>query len=66
MAFIYMLHKWYKAMGTHGALLRIFMLDLTKLLTGFANILLENLRGVGIHPIRVNWKANFLMAENRE
>ena len=54
MAFIYMLHKWYKAMNTHAAVLRVFMLDLTKLLTGFAIILLESLRGVGIHAIRIN------------
>ena len=34
MALIYVLHKWYEAMDTPGALLRICMVDFSELLTG--------------------------------
>ena len=55
-----MLHKWYEAMDTPGTLLRICMLNFSKAFDWIDfNILLEKLYGVGIHPVLINWIANF-------
>ena len=61
MALIYMLYKWYEAMDTPGTLLRICMLDFSKAFdrTDF-NILSEKLHRMGVHPVLINWIANFL------
>ena len=61
MALIYMLHKWYEAMDTPSTLLRICMLDFSKAFdhTDF-NILSEKLHCMGVHPVLINWIANFL------
>ena len=59
MTLIYMLHKWYEAMDSPGALLRICMLDFFKAFDRIDfNILLEKLYGMGIHPVLINWIAN--------
>ena len=56
-----MLHKWHEVMEIPGALLRICMLDFSKALGRIEfNILLEKLYGMGIHPVLINWIANFL------
>ena len=61
MALIDMVHIWYEAMDTPGALLRICMLDFSKTFDRIDfNILLKKLYGMGIHPVLINWIANFL------
>ena len=66
MASIYMLHIWYEAMDSPGALLRICMLDFSKTFDRIDfNILLEKLYGMGIHPVLINWIANFLTSRER-
>ena len=61
MALIYMLHKWYEAMDTPGTLLRICMLDFSKAFDRIDfNILSEKLHRMGVHPVLINWIANFL------
>ena len=61
MALLHMFHKWYEAMDTPGTCLRICTLDFSKAFdrTDF-NILLQKLINIGIHPVLINWIANFL------
>ena len=61
MALIYMLHKGYEAMDTPGTLLRICMPDFSKAFDRIDfNILSENFHRMGVHPVLINWIANFL------
>ena len=61
MALLYMFHKWYEAMDTPGTCLRICTLDFSKVFDRIDfNILLQNLINMGIHPVLINWIANFL------
>ena len=67
MALIYMLHKWYEAMDTPGTLLRICMLDFSEAFDRIdLNILWEKLHRMRVHPVLINWIANFLTNENKE
>ena len=61
MALLYMFHKWYEAMDTPGTCLRICPLDFSKAFDRIDfNILLQKLINMGIHPVLINWIANFL------
>ena len=61
MALIHLLHKWYEAMDTPGACLRICMLDFSEAFDRIDfNILMQNLINMRVHPILINWIANFL------
>ena len=61
MALLYMFHKWYEAMDTPGTCLRVCTLDFSKAFDRIDfNILLQKLINMGIHPVLINWIANFL------
>ena len=61
MALLHMFHEWYEAMDTPGTCLRICTLDFSKAFDGIDfNILLQKLINIGIHPVLINWIANFL------
>ena len=61
MALIHLLHKWYEAMDTPGACLRICMLEFSKAFDRIDfNILMQKLINMRVHPILINWIANFL------
>ena len=56
-----MFHKWYEAMDTPSTCLRICTLDFSKAFDRIDfNILLQKLINIGIHPVLINWIANFL------
>ena len=59
-ALIYLLHECYEAMDTPGACLRICILDFSKAFDRIDfNILIQRLKNMRIHPILINWIANF-------
>jgi hypothetical protein len=61
MALIYMLHKWYEAADKQGNTIRICLLDFSKAFDRLDhNILLKKLKDMEIHPLLLNWIANFL------
>jgi hypothetical protein len=61
MALIYMLHKWYEAADKQGNTIRICLLDFSKAFDRFRhNILFKKLKDMEIHPVLLNWIANFL------
>ena len=61
MALIYMLHKWYEAADKQGNTIRICLLDFSKAFDRLDhNILLKKLKDMEIHPVLLNWIANFL------
>ena len=61
MALIYMLHKWYEAADKQGNTIRICLLDFSKAFDRLDhNILLKKLKDIEIHPVLLNWIANFL------
>ena len=60
-ALIHLLHKRYEAMDIPGACLRICMLDFSKAFDRIDfNILMQKLINMRVHPILINWIANFL------
>ena len=63
MSLIYMLHKilWYEAADKQASTIRIFLLDFSKAFDRLDhNILLKKLKDMEIHPVLLNWIANFL------
>ena len=61
MALIYMLHKWFEAADKQGNTIRICLLDFSKAFDRLDhNILLEKLKDMEVHPVLLNWIANFL------
>ena len=61
MALLHMFHKWYEAVDTPGTCLQICTLDFSKAFDRIDfNILLQKLINMGIHPVLINWIANFL------
>ncbi len=61
MALVYMLHKWYEAADNQGNTIRICLLDFSKAFDRLDhNILLKKLKDMEIHPVLLNWIANFL------
>ena len=62
MALVHLLHKWYEATDKAGsALLPICLLDFSKAFDRIdRNILLSKLKRMEVHPVLVNWVANFL------
>jgi hypothetical protein len=62
MSLIYMLHKilWYEAADKQASTIRIFLLDFSKAFDRLDhNILLKKLKDMEIHPVLLNWIANF-------
>ncbi len=61
MALVYLLHKWYEAADKQGNTIRICLLDFSKAFDRLDhNILLKKLKDMEIHPVLLNWIANFL------
>ena len=62
MSLIYMLHNilWYEAADKQASTIRIFLLDFSKAFDRLDhNILLKKLKDMEIHPVLLNWIANF-------
>ena len=61
MALVYLLHKWYEACDELGSSLRICLLDFSKAFDRIDhNIVLDKLQRMDVHPVLVNWIADFL------
>ena len=61
MALIYLLHKLYEACDDLGSSLRICLLDFSKAFDRIDhNILLRKLQEMAVHPVLINWIADFL------
>ena len=61
MALIYILHKRYEAADKQGNTVRICLLDFSKVFDRLDhNILLKKLKDMEIHPVLLDWIANFL------
>jgi hypothetical protein len=57
----YLLHKWYEAVDKPGNAIRICLLDFSKAFNRLDhNILLNILKDMDVHPVLLNWIANFL------
>ena len=60
MALVHLLHKWYEATDQAGSALRICLLDFSKAYDSIDhNILLSKLKRMEVHPVLINWVANF-------
>ena len=61
MALVSLLHKWYEACDDLGSSLRICLLDFSKAFDRIDhNILLRKLQEMAVHPVLINWIADFL------
>ena len=61
MALVHLLHKWYEATDKAGFALRTCLLDFSKAFDRIDhNILLRKLKRMEVHPVLLNWVANFL------
>ena len=61
MALVHLLHKWYKACDDLGSSLRICLLDFSKAFDRIDhNVLLRKLQLMAVHPVLINWIADFL------
>ena len=61
MALVHLLHKWHEASDKLGTSLRICLLDFSKAFDRIDhNILLEKLQLMAVHPVLINWIADFL------
>ena len=61
MALVHLLHKWYESTDKAGSALRICLLDFSKAFDRIDhNILLSKLKRMEVHPVLLNWVANFL------
>ena len=61
MALIHLFHKWYEACDNIESTLRICLLDFSKAFDRIDhNVLLRKLQQMTVHPILINWIADFL------
>ena len=61
MALLYLLHHWYEALDSPSTILRICIVDFSKAFDRIDyNILLHKLEQMSVHPVLINWIANFL------
>ena len=61
MALVHLLHKWYEACDDLCSSLRICLLDFSKAFDRINhNILLRKLQLMAVHPVLINWIADFL------
>ncbi len=61
MALLYLLHHWCEALDSPGTRLRVCMVDFSKAFDRIDyNILLHKVEQMNVHPVLINWIANFL------